>query len=723
MVVNPAVQPTVQTQAQATLHQLILWDGNWPGATGKIADYLFTKAGTPAAQKETAEFVFDFLKAPALGFGALEADTKPVAYIIHVAGTTNIRVLYGLSPVVKNHLSPERPTLFRALMRDLTSDHDRFPGIMCLPASIMDAQTVQIPTDAFYFAKLADAAIDKTVPWCKTGSAQDAMSNTEKEDAELFKIAPVPFYTVLDGLEQDLPAAEVAERMQFLIDIEHKEYLQHALNFCKACATHYGASAKDKIPTVPAGAFAHIPSEEDKGWAIGRTTQLCPNLAVAAQPTTLSDNSTAIAAAAGLNARMLEMMKDMLAAQGLRGGQQGTGASTKDKEEEELLKNTWHGKLSMSKSGVTHLLRFCGLEEGQEHLIPKLWFRLGEKGMETVDKQREIRRVLENKKTYVDVRAPVTASLLKIIAKRDWCEGEMTITLSNIMKGLSIFAMQPLSAEEISSFDAYDECLDRASSTTVQDIAGGSSKRKHHVPSTCHGLETYIKSLVNILDAITDSGSPLADDLKFILLQLQQWDSSARAALSQAQIGTIMWVILKESRRFYNGIEKDKCAMFHAMCNHLKGQMPFSIVGLPEGLLEAKKTTKTQKEKKRGRPDDDKDKASVIDLTEGGSPPQKQRTKIKQELNPIIVDKMGSTLNKARRANLGLSQLCELVGEKIWDMFPDYCGYTTMYGKCSRPNCIFKHEMTPDAVAKKVVAKFKKVIDDPTLITGKSPTS
>jgi hypothetical protein len=424
-------------------------------------------------------------------------------------------------------------------------------------------------------------------------------------------------------------------------------------------------------------------------------------------------------ASAGFNAQMFEIMKEMMANKNASGQSGGRGADT---AEEELLKNTWHGKLSMSKSGVTHLLRFCGLKAGEEHLIPKLWFRLGEKGMETVDKQREIRSVLENNKTYVDVRAPVTASLLKIIAKRDWCEGEMTLTLANVMKGLSIFAMQPLSAEEISTFDAYDECLDRASSTTIQDIAGGSGKRKHHVPSTCYGLETYLKSLVNILDAITDAGSPLADDLKFILLQLQQWESSAKAAITQRQIGTIMWVILKESRRFYNGIESEKCASFNAMCNHLKGQMPFAIVGLPEGLLEVKSplTPETKAQRKRRLADEAKgDK--VIDLTHQPSPPQKQR--IKQERNPIIIDKLGSTLAKASRHGLGLSQLCELCDEKLWDMFPEYCGYTTMYGKCNKNGCSFKHDMVPDAVAKKVVAKLKKVIDDPTLITGKSPSS
>ena len=102
-----------------------------------------------------------------------------------------------------------------------------------------------------------------------------------------------------------------------------------------------------------------------------------------------------------------------------------------------------------------------------------------------MDKQREIRCFLETRKRFQDVRAPVTTSLLKIIAKKDWCEGEETVNLSNVMKGLSIFAMRPLSDNKISDYNVYDECLDKASSTMVQDIVEGSGKRKHHVPSLC----------------------------------------------------------------------------------------------------------------------------------------------------------------------------------------------------------------------------------------------
>ncbi len=176
-----------------------------------------------------------------------------------------------------------------------------------------------------------------------------------------------------------------------------------------------------------------------------------------------------------------------------------------------------------------------------------------------------------------------------------------------------------------------------------------------------------------------------------------------------------MWVILKESRHFYNNIKTSKCPTFNAMCNHLKGQMPFSIVGLPEGLLEPKspKDPKT----KKCRIDDDKDLKPAIDLTDG-SPIVKQ--KIKKERNPIIIDKLGSTLAKANRNNVGLRKICDLCGVKIWDVFPEYCGYTTIYGKCNKAACPFKHEMAPDDVAKKIVSKLQKVIDDSTLITGKS---
>ena len=124
--------------------------------------------------------------------------------------------------------------------------------------------------------------------------------------------------------------------------------MQHALDFCKACSTHYGATTRDRIPTISAGVFASIPSASDKAWAAVRVRQLCPTLQTAPPPAVQSDNATAIAAAAGLNAQMLEMMKEMMATKKV--GSTSGVHTTEVEAKKEMLKTTWHGKLGMSKS-------------------------------------------------------------------------------------------------------------------------------------------------------------------------------------------------------------------------------------------------------------------------------------------------------------------------------------------------------------------------------------
>uniref|UniRef100_A0A7S3Q2Z5 Uncharacterized protein n=1 Tax=Chaetoceros debilis TaxID=122233 RepID=A0A7S3Q2Z5_9STRA len=149
----------------ANPHQLLLWDGNWPGATGKLARDMTASAGTPASQKDIAEQAYTYLKDPTSHLGAIGTDTQPVAYLIHVAGTTTVRVLYGLSPVTDNPFMPEKPKFFRALMRDLDSETARYPGLIKLPANILEVNGVEVPKDDFFLAQLGDDTVDKHTPW------------------------------------------------------------------------------------------------------------------------------------------------------------------------------------------------------------------------------------------------------------------------------------------------------------------------------------------------------------------------------------------------------------------------------------------------------------------------------------------------------------------------------------------------------------------------------
>ena len=142
-----------------------------------------------------------------------------------------------------------------------------------------------------------------------------------------------------------------------------------------------------------------------------------------------------------------------------------------------------------------------------------------------------------------------------------------------------------------------------------------------------------------ILSALTDGNSPHADDLKSIIAKLQRWDSSARAALTKKQIGTYMWVIPKESRRFFNASSSDKSPAFRAMLGSMDSQTPYDTVGLPAGLVETKEPAPKGPGKQKGkRIRETTDNVPTTPGAGGGTDPFESPTKgqkILQEKHPL----------------------------------------------------------------------------------------
>ncbi len=123
----------------------------------------------------------------------------------------------------------------------------------------------------------------------------------------------------------------------------------------------------------------------------------------------------------------------------------------------------------------------------------------------------------QNRK-FDDVEAPVTVALLKVIIDMDWSEGEMKVTLSNLMKGLSIFGL----------------------STTVQDVAGKSGKRKHHVPETATELLVYLKAFTNIrLYTISSNQCPLGHNM-MSCIKVQRMPLMVRRGMDRKMLGAIV---------------------------------------------------------------------------------------------------------------------------------------------------------------------------------------
>ena len=99
-----------------------VWNGQWASPVGKVAKYLIKEAGSFQDQKEKAQQLYNYLTLPGAHISIIGADTSPVAYLLHVAGTGKLRVLYGLSPPAENSLASINPKAFRALMRDMHKD-------------------------------------------------------------------------------------------------------------------------------------------------------------------------------------------------------------------------------------------------------------------------------------------------------------------------------------------------------------------------------------------------------------------------------------------------------------------------------------------------------------------------------------------------------------------------------------------------------------------------
>ena len=70
------------------------------------------------------------------------------------------------------------------------------------------------------------------------------------------------------------------------------------------------------------------------------------------------------------------------------------------------------------------------------------------------------------------------------------------------------------------------------------------------------------------------------------------------------------------------------------------------------------------------------------------------------------------------RKGWGLNKFCEAAGVPMWEAFPRSCGHLALFERCTSVRCKFNHDDIDETEAKFVVDKFKKVVDEPTLITG-----
>ncbi len=668
------------------------WDGQWPAARGKISRDLAKNAGTVLEQKLSSKEIYSFLKDENAQLSLLNGRSDIVAYLVNIPGTKLLRIGYGLSPKVTNLLNPNASTTLRMMTGDV--DDLLTPDMISFPSTVKDLHKYRVPSDT-----MIDSARDNWPTKWPVFKVGELKEQDNGNDVTIMKIAPMPFFVVQDGLDKDLDAGLMLERIQSIEDFETEEYLQHAANFIKACMVQF--QANQKKPSLETVTFTARASTEDKNWAKIRMAQFCPDL-VHEQVQSLGQNQPNDLAS------VLKLLLDHTRAAQVPITVQGPAQSNVVDASEGF----WEKKLGLSPTALANMLKFCGLKEGEEHLFPQYLSKMAEKHVTKSDKDSIIHQVL-SKLYYQDAEVPVTSFLLAVIRERSWTGGEVMCTMANCMKGLSIFAMKDISDEAVSRMNEEEEARDKATHTSPKDHML-SSKWKPEVPMDTAELTKYFQRYVNVLSALTMGQNPHCHHAKEIVGKLKRWNPAACRAMKKEMIASIMWVTLKEARRSFMGIIPDVLPEFDELLDCLDKKKEFVVLDLPAALV---RTTSIEEEKfkgpKRPREVDHGGKRTG----DGQKRPKGSIPGTEVGQNPLLKEKCSTLLKVMAEHKISLSKLCVACNTDVSRIFPPrVCGQAAFFGQCYVKHCNFKHERLANEDVGKVLNALAPALENPSII-------
>ena len=309
-----------------------------------------------------------------------------------------VRVVYGIRSTTDTPLNPDATRKLRFLTQDLPDDTAKAPGVLELPTSVRDKVKMAVPSDASF---------DALEVWPTTWNAFSASALTNAVNVEIMKIVPVPFFAVRDGLEGDLHAQNVYERLTSMDGWETQPYLRHAVYFLKACTTKYRANQKP--PNVSAESLIQVVTPKQRAFARLCTVQLCPDLIVTAP------------VQGGYNANSppnTEWLK--ILAEALKTRRAPSGEFSGEGKDGELKEDSWPEKFNISEEGLKALLQFCMLEPGEESLLPPYLLKLGQKRTTKAEKRKVFLSLLQEKKIYQEVISHTPPKCFKYVWTGTW---------------------------------------------------------------------------------------------------------------------------------------------------------------------------------------------------------------------------------------------------------------------------------------------------------------
>ena len=195
----------------------------------------------------------------------------------------------------------------------------------------------------------------------------------------------------------------------------------------------------------------------------------------------------------------------------------------------------------------------CGLKAGQEDRLPQWITNAAMSNLSKDGKRTAVRAALLADPKYDEHPIPITPQLLKMILDKEFTGDDDNTTAGGAMKGLSIYLMESMTAEEIEEATEYAQALEESRSATVAEIRKRTT-RKAQAPADFSGLLDSQKTYANLLLALFGCKCPFLQELvRDMIMPLQKFIPHAKALMRRTTLSAIMWATFKQGCSFVLG--------------------------------------------------------------------------------------------------------------------------------------------------------------------------
>ena len=507
----------------------------------------------------------------------------------------------------------------------------------------------------------------------------------------MMQLAPVPSHLILDGFTKDLEAAEVLERIIGLENTEG-EMFTHLKHFLLVCLSghnigdsHTLLSQEELLTPTPADA---------RRWATRKFAVTFPTLIPAPTPT------PALAQDPNIVALLAQLLP-------LRGPPARTIAEEKKDDSDDTT------VMNMSQQEYVTTLVMCGAPADSPPTALPEWFQLSsEKGMTDSYRHTIINKHIMDNFRYDDAEVPLTHSVLKMVCKRNWTRKEGNVnrpSYVNANEGLSPFILLDLSEDEVAVINDEDDAFGTASHITVAQIKAIKTRSKATVPATQEKFMLLLKRYANLLFALFSGECTLFRCMVRVITALRAYSYNAREKMPPSMKASILWVILKQSRRFAIG-EMGILQEFDEMHRCLASKLAsFPHAETPSQLYEDTLNTDSNKRKTDINPAQPTDaKKHKPQLNSNGHNRNTWHPKLRQALTvPLKASGYPSYTAILKYCNTGT--------EDLYDRFHPKCGPNAFFGRCIRGmNCPKDHSLPSDDDVEKIMDMTKVFRLNPT---------